>query len=546
MKRELGVGLAVVVAGALIAGIVFYIDSPPSPPAPVPEAAKSDLTELEPILPSDDTDYSQYYVNTIKDAGVTWLNTPRPLGDLKLVTGQHAYYQIGSDNGKDIIVTFIPCDGPCFSDDHLLFLEIGENYSYLLQHSSFDPSDQGGSYELAAGVVQDKDKFYKSLNAPAVLTAGVDKFRIGSSVSFFNRENLTFFAQTEYGPLYRLVVTLKEQGIRNEHIYDIQSNVLRLPGGLAQEYLPTYDFVADDSIPRITWSDGSRNTDSYRFDGVGGCGSFGAVAIAAEGIVKDTDLEIAGTTDTGHTVYEFRNPYHLIPSYYYGITNGNYYENSQVKSITIEEFKKLHGLFIYKDSAGGNIIFSNLKYGPQAECAKPVIYLYPTQETNVSVKVGASVRKSDPVYENGWMVTAKPDGTLTVAGKRYDSLFWDGVGQGSYPAITQGFVVKRDRLENTLEDHLTHLSLTEKERRDFTNFWMPYMPSTPYVRLTWLGTAEMNKLAPLEVTPKPDSVIRVFLDFEGLSSYKEIPPQELKSISRHGFTLVEWGGLLVK
>ena len=53
--------------------------------------------------------------------------------------------------------------------------------------------------------------------------------------------------------------------------------------------------------------------------------------------------------------------------------------------------------------------------GQQEECsAKPVIYLYPEQETMVSVSLdyAGTLTATYPAYENGWRVTAEPDGTL--------------------------------------------------------------------------------------------------------------------------------------
>ena len=78
------------------------------------------------------------------------------------------------------------------------------------------------------------------------------------------------------------------------------------------------------------------------------------------------------------------------------------------------------------------------------------------------------------------------------------------------------------------------------------DFWTGKLPATPYVRLTWLGTKEMNQLAPLTVDPSPDTTIRIFLDFAGLDRPVKLTPQKLVSSPRLGFTLVEWGGLLVK
>jgi len=165
-----------------------------------------------------------------------------------------------------------------------------------------------------------------------------------------------------------------------------------------------------------------------------------------------------------------------------------------------------------------------------------VIYLYPEQPTHVSVKVGADVTVSEPEYGNGWNVLAEPTGKQT--------LFWEGTGFGMYPAVNTGFVVAQENLEATLWKHLQQLGLNERESIDFMEFWLPHMPTTPYVRLTWFGTKEMDELAPLYVRPRPDTVIRIFLDFEGLQKPVTMQPQTLSSIPRKGFTLVEWGGLL--
>lgn len=47
---------------------------------------------------------------------------------------------------------------------------------------------------------------------------------------------------------------------------------------------------------------------------------------------------------------------------------------------------------------------------------------------------------------------------------------------------------------------------------------------------------------PLKITPKPDTVIRVMMQFKGVNNYKEIDEQKLYKVERKGFTVVEWGG----
>ena len=55
--------------------------------------------------------------------------------------------------------------------------------------------------------------------------------------------------------------------------------------------------------------------------------------------------------------------------------------------------------------------------------AKPVIYLYPPEETEISVELDydGELTCTSPAYEDGWHVSAAPDGTLTdAAGQTYN------------------------------------------------------------------------------------------------------------------------------
>ena len=51
---------------------------------------------------------------------------------------------------------------------------------------------------------------------------------------------------------------------------------------------------------------------------------------------------------------------------------------------------------------------------------------------------------------------------------------------------------------------------------------------------------------PLEITPKPDSVIRVMMEWKGLNKKVEVKEQTLTTPVREGFTVVEWGGTEIK
>src|SRR5262249_448727 len=129
-------------------------------------------------------------------------------------------------------------------------------------------------------------------------------------------------------------------------------------------------------------------------------------------------------------------------------------------------------------------------------------------------------------------------------GQTFPYLYWSGLGKGHYPVIRTGTVVTGAKALETLKTQLKQLGLTAQEQADFLEFWAPRLPNTPYVRLTWLGNREMDELAPMTITPKPDTIIRLFLDFEGLQQPTPLKPQMLTAIPRKGFTAVEWGGLL--
>ena len=51
---------------------------------------------------------------------------------------------------------------------------------------------------------------------------------------------------------------------------------------------------------------------------------------------------------------------------------------------------------------------------------------------------------------------------------------------------------------------------------------------------------------PLDIEPKPDSVIRVLMTFKGLENEIKIDEQVLTPVVRNGYSVVEWGGTIIK
>ena len=180
-------------------------------------------------------------------------------------------------------------------------------------------------------------------------------------------------------------------------------------------------------------------------------------------------------------------------------------------------------------------------------CYKPVIYLYPEEETEVSVELSLNgeLTCTYPTYKDGWTVTALPDGTLTDArGQTYNYLYWEGEAELAYD-FSEGFCVKGEDTAAFLEEALEDMGLTRREANEFIVYWLPMMELNPY-NLISFQTENYTDAAKLMVSPTPDTVLRVFMAWKGAEEFTELPKQELTAPKRNGFTVVEWGGTEVE
>ena len=181
--------------------------------------------------------------------------------------------------------------------------------------------------------------------------------------------------------------------------------------------------------------------------------------------------------------------------------------------------------------------------------AKPVIYLYPEEKTDVSVQVdfngNGELTCTYPEYDNGWNVTAMPDGTLYDKDKNeYYCLYWEGEGEYSLD-FSEGFCVKGEETAEFLREKLMYMGLTARETNEFIIYWLPIMQENPYNVITF-HTDDYADSVPLTVSPAPESVIRVFMTFRASENEVYLPEQTLPQCERNGFTVVEWGGGEIK
>ena len=179
---------------------------------------------------------------------------------------------------------------------------------------------------------------------------------------------------------------------------------------------------------------------------------------------------------------------------------------------------------------------------------KPLIYLYPQKETNIIIKLGYPERLTTtyPKYENEWNIVAKPDGELTdKSGRIFYGLYWEGINTIK-DNFSDGFVVSREETSTFLEEKLSILGLSEREANEFIIYWLPKLEENKYNLIRFENMDNINSQMPLDIKPNPDTLIRVFMEYKPLDNKIDIKQQEITTVNREGFTVVEWGGSLIK
>lgn len=179
---------------------------------------------------------------------------------------------------------------------------------------------------------------------------------------------------------------------------------------------------------------------------------------------------------------------------------------------------------------------------------KPVLYLYPEDTTDVIVqlalhedhKIAYDYPRYDP--QIGWDVRVSPDGMMQYNDRNYYCLFWETEGPAIAENLTTGFVVSKDDALEFLEEKLHQLGLNHKEANEFIIYWLPKMEQSPY-NAVYFATKEYETVSQLNITPKPDQVIRIMMLVEPLEAPIKLGEQVLPvRPQRKGFTAVEWGG----
>ena len=180
-----------------------------------------------------------------------------------------------------------------------------------------------------------------------------------------------------------------------------------------------------------------------------------------------------------------------------------------------------------------------------SQCEKPAIYIYPQIEENYNVnllfKDGVSLTKSIPLYNNGWDVFVDKKGKIN---NRYDYLFYECSLATNFK-FQKGYCYSSDDINSGIKQILSEIGLNEKEIRDFVDYWGNRFEKYPFYKVYPVVDNEIDNFVELQISPKPDSILRVWLYFEGCNSNQKLEHPLFKKFERRNSVVVEWGGVMI-
>ena len=72
------------------------------------------------------------------------------------------------------------------------------------------------------------------------------------------------------------------------------------------------------------------------------------------------------------------------------------------------------------------------------------------------------------------------------------------------------------------------------------------MKKNKYNYIRFANIDEINNNMPLNIEPKPESLIRVLMLGKGLDEKIDVKEQQLVEVDRSGYSVIEWGGTIIE
>lgn len=267
--------------------------------------------------------------------------------------------------------------------------------------------------------------------------------------------------------------------------------------------------------------------------------------------LKRNPLEFSATLSSKDTIWTFKNGAPVLKDAFEILQKGKEYWGEVCgDEYVVKDFQSfVNGipLFVWKDPFGRMVLYKIKELNPPA-CCEPVFYLYSPVNVDVDVKlcIPDVVRNSSPAIKtNGWSVTITDNEMYSGQYKdKIPYVFWEG-WVGALPEPETGFCVSKDTLETFFDRYLLLCGLNKKEINDFKSVWLTKCPSAPFYTIHFYDTDFANKYCPLEITPKPQALIRVLVDIQPGNIFRPVKRQDLHlTPERTGLVYVEWGAIV--
>ena len=174
---------------------------------------------------------------------------------------------------------------------------------------------------------------------------------------------------------------------------------------------------------------------------------------------------------------------------------------------------------------------------------KPNIYIYPSQEMNLSVELefpkGGEIVKSIPEYKDGWKISVDIDGRING---EYGFLFYES----NQPVIWQteaGWIIKREKLKAFFESNMKSYGFQGQEIIDFNDYWIPKLNQHKFYAIYPQTQEIIDRVIQLKTSKKPDHLLRLFYKIEGFDNEPKmmLTKPKITPFERKGYFVTEWG-----
>lgn len=175
-------------------------------------------------------------------------------------------------------------------------------------------------------------------------------------------------------------------------------------------------------------------------------------------------------------------------------------------------------------------------YSLKSVTASAYFYL----DGTVTVKADTVPAFAYPAYHDGWKLECHGDGSFTAEdGAICHRLYWQSPVDRAVP-MEEGFCVPGADTAAFLAESLAELGLNTLEINDFLITWLPRMEGNAYNLITF----HTEQVA--DISPAPDTVLRVLMVWKALDEPMDIAPQTLTPTERTGSTAVLLGGGIIE